>query len=282
MAANTQTIDSQVHCYGKNTVENPWLGFLQGPEQVSGDDMVEAMSEVGVDGALLVSPFNIYGYDPSYILGVYEKHPGKFGLIRPFDPDSSSISVERAEWANSPGVVGARIMLRDPAWTPDHPGLNEILSSSRQQGLPVNIMCSSNLSLFRDLAMRHPETQLVIDHLGIVQPFEPPPSEEPFANLDPVLELAKLNNVAIKISGAGTLSHKPFPYEDIWDPLQRIFDAYGLERCLWGTDWTRAVLLLDYQQGVDAFRLNDQFSESDRSTLMGGSLKTIYKWSPKS
>ena len=45
MAANTQTIDSQVHCYGKNTVENPWLGFLQGPEQVSGDDMVEAMSE---------------------------------------------------------------------------------------------------------------------------------------------------------------------------------------------------------------------------------------------
>ena len=282
MAANTQTIDSQVHCYGKNTVENPWLGFLQGPEQVSGDDMVEAMSEVGVDGALLVSTINIYGYDPSYILGVYEKHPGKFGLIRPFDPDSSSISEEMAEWANTPGVVGARIMLRDPAWTPDHPGLNEILSSSRQQGLPVNIMCSSNLSLFRYLAMRHPETQLVIDHFGIVQPFEPPPSEAPFANLDPVLELAKLNNVAIKISGAATLSHKPFPYEDIWDPLQRIFDAYGLERCLWGTDWTRAVLLLDYQQGVDAFRLNDQFSESDRSTLMGGSLKTIYKWSPKS
>ena len=70
MAANTQTIDSQVHCYGKNTLENPWLGFLQGPDEVTGDDMVKAMGEVGVDGALLVSPFNIYGYDPSYILSL--------------------------------------------------------------------------------------------------------------------------------------------------------------------------------------------------------------------
>jgi predicted TIM-barrel fold metal-dependent hydrolase len=118
--------------------------------------------------------------------------------------------------------------------------------------------------------------------LGIVQPFEPPPSEEPFANLEQVLELAKLDNVAIKISGAGTLSHKPFPYEDIWEPLQRIFSAYGLERCLWGTDWTRAVLLLTYKEGVDAFRLNDQLSDSERSILMGGSLKNIYNWAPQS
>ena len=86
--------------------------------------------------------------------------------------------------------------------------------------------------------------------------------------------------MAIKISGAGTLSHRPFPYEDIWEPLQKIFDAYGLDRCLLGTDWTRAVLLLDYRQGVDAFRLNDQLSESERSTLMGGSLQKIYKWAP--
>ncbi len=281
MPTTTQIIDSQVHCYGKNTPEDPWIGFLQGPEEVNGDDMVKAMDAVGVDGALLVSPFNIYGYDPSYILDVHEKHPGKFGLIRPFDPESPSIAEEMSEWASTTGVVGARIMLRDPSWGPDHPGLNEIISSSSRAGLPVNMMCSSNLELFKSLAIKHPETQLVIDHLGIVQPFEPPPSKEPFANLDQVLDLAKLDNVAIKISGAGTLSHKPFPYEDIWDPLQRIFDAYGLERCLWGTDWTRAVLLLDYRQGVDAFRLNDQFSESDRSTLMGGSLKKIYKWSPQ-
>jgi predicted TIM-barrel fold metal-dependent hydrolase len=95
-----------------------------------------------------------------------------------------------------------------------------------------------------------------------------------------VLELAAHKNVAIKISGACTLSHQPFPYKDIWDPLARIFDAFGLDRCLWGTDWTRAVGLLTYKQGVDAFRGTDRLSDSDRAMLMGGALRRIYDWAP--
>ena len=50
---------------------------------------------------------------------------------------------------------------------------------------------------------------------------------------------------------------------------------------MWGTDWTRAVGLLTYQQGVDAFRDTDRLSESDKATLMGGTLQRVYKWSPK-
>ena len=49
---------------------------------------------------------------------------------------------------------------------------------------------------------------------------------------------------------------------------------------MWGTDWTRAVNLLTYEQGVEAFRVTDQLTDSERATLMGGSLQNIYKWSP--
>ena len=84
-----------------------------------------------------------------------------------------------------------------------------------------------------------------------------------------LLNLAEYPNVAVKISGACTLSHQPFPYPDIWDPLARIFDAFGFDRCLWGTDWTCAVEVLTYQQGVDAFRVTDRLSGSDRAALMG-------------
>ena len=55
----------------------------------------------------------------------------------------------------------------------------------------------------------------------------------------------------------------------------------GLDRCLWGTDWTRAVALLTYAQGVEAFRVTDRLSDSDRAKLMGGSLQRIYKWAPQ-
>ena len=113
--------------------------------------------------------------------------------------------------------------------------------------------------------------------MGLAQPFQPPAPPDPFADLANVLSLAELENVAIKISGACTLSHEPFPYADIWEPLGRIFEAFGFDRCMWGTDWTRAVRLLTYEQGVEAFRVTDKLSDAERSALMGGTLAKIYK-----
>ena len=60
----------------------------------------------------------------------------------------------------------------------------------------------------------------------------------------------------------------------------RIFETYGLDRCMWGTDWTRATNLLTFEQGVEAFRVTDALSDDERATLMGGSLQQIYGWTP--
>ena len=280
MATRTATIDSQVHAYERNRPERPWVGFLRGPDQVTGDDMVAAMDAVAVDGALLVSPFSLYRYDASYVLEVYAKHPGKFGLIKPFDPRSETVSDEIAEWAATPGVVGVRLMLTAEPYEADHPGINSILAASGQAGVPVNVMGSGELPLLLELARRHPDTQVVIDHVGLVQPQEPPAPPEPFADLANVLSLAECDNVAIKISGACTLAQQPFPYPDIWEPLAKVFDAFGFDRCMWGTDWTRALNILTYEQGVESFRVTDSLSDSERSALMGGTLAKIYNWSP--
>lgn len=274
------TIDVQVHAYEKNTPSRPWAGFLQGPDEVTGDDMVAAMDKVGVDGALLISPFSLYQYDASYALAVYAQHPNRFGVIRPINAQSDTVADDFAAWAATKGVVGARIMLTAQEYQADDAGLNQILAAGAKAGIPVNVMASGKLPLLLELARRNPNSQIVIDHVGIVQPFLPPVPENPFADLDNVLALAACDNVSIKISGAGTLSHQPYPYADIWEPLGKVFQAFGFDRCMWGTDWTRAVELLNYEQGVEAFRVTDQLSDSERTTLMGGSLMKIYKWSP--
>lgn len=278
----TPTIDVQVHAYERDRPERPWHGTLAGPAEVTGDDMVNAMDEVGVDGAILVSPFSMYQYDASYALEVHDQHPNRFGLVRPFDPDSDTIEQEMEEWASHPGVVGARIMLARIEIDADHPGINRILTAGAKAAIPINVMCSGKLDIFRSMAKNNPNTQLIIDHLGLAQPYEPPAPNDAWADLPDILSLAEFDNVAIKISGAGTLSHKPFPYVDIWEPLSQIFKAYGLDRCMWGTDWTRAVNLLTYEQGVEAFRVTDQLTDAERAQLMGGSLEKIYKWSPTS
>ena len=276
------TIDAQVHAYERNHPGRPWAAVLHGPEQVTGDDMVAAMDAVGVDGALLVSVFTMYRYDASYAIEVRNKYPGRFGLIKPVDPSDAGVVETVADWAGTPGTVAIRIMLtRSAPEDPADPGINRVLAAANQHRLPVNLACSGRLDQVKALAARNPDTQIVVDHLGLQQPFEPPAPAEPFRDLPKVLALAAHPNVAIKISGACTLSHEPFPYRDIWDPLVRIFDAFGLDRCMWGTDWTRAVGLLTYKQGVDAFRDTDRLSASDKATLMGGTLSRVYRWSPR-
>jgi len=276
------TIDAQVHAYERDHPGRPWAAVLTGPPQVTGDDMVAAMDAVGVDGALLISPFTMYRYDASYAIEVGKKYPGRFGLIKPVNPADPAVAETIADWKATPGTVGIRIMMnRDVSEDAADPGINRVLAAGARHGLPVNILCWGRTEQARALAARNPNTASVIDHLGLQQPFEPPAPAQPFADLPKVLALAREPNVAIKITGACTLSREAYPFKDIWDPLARIFEAFGIDRCMWGTDWTRAVKLLTYQQGVDAFRNSDRLSDSDKSTLMGGTLQRVYKWSPK-
>ena len=243
--------------------------------------MVAAMDAVGVDGALLVSPFTMYRYDASYAIAVHAAHPGRFGLIKPVDPGDPKVAETIADWAATDGAVAVRIMMNQGVSTdPADPGINRVLSAAADHSLPVNLLCWGRLEQARQLAARNPDTTVVIDHLGLQQPFEPPVPSEPFTDLPKLLTLAAHHNIMVKISGACTLSHEAFPYNDLWDPLGRIFDAFGLDRCMWGTDWTRAVAFLTYEQGVEAFRVTDRLSDSDRAVLMGGTLQRIYDWSP--
>jgi L-fuconolactonase len=247
------TIDSQVHAYERNHPGRPWAGTLHGPAEMTGDQMVAAMDAVGVDAAVLVSPFSMYRYDASYALEVYAAHPTRFRLVKPVDPSDAAVADTIADWAGRKSTVGIRILLRDEVSAdPADPGINRVLAAAARHTLAVNLACSGRLDQVKGMAARHPNTQLVVDHLGLQQPAEPPAPPQPWANLPKVLALAAHNNVAIKISGACTLAHEPFPYRDIWDPLGRIFDAFGMARCLWGTDWTRATGLLTYQQGVES------------------------------
>jgi len=277
----TPTIDAQVHAYERDQPARPWVGTLHGPVEVTGDDMVAEMDAVGVDGALLVSPYSMYRFDPSYALEVYAKHPTRFGLIKPFDPNDAAVGEQVEEWARTQGVVGARIMIAyESTYTASHSGLNQILAAGAKCGIPINILCWNSLDLVAELAARNPNTQIVVDHVGLKQPFEPPVPSGGFDDVASVTALAQHDNIAIKITGACTLSTLPFPYADIWAPLSELFSAFGFERCLWGTDWTRAVGLLTYRQSVNAFRVTEQLSDAERAMLMGGALTRIYNWSP--
>ncbi|MCA3279031.1 MAG: amidohydrolase [Roseomonas sp.] len=274
-------IDAQVHAYERNHPGRPWHAVLHGPPEVTGADMVKAMDAVGVDGAILVSAFTMYRFDASYAVSVRNAYPDRFALVKPVDPNDPKVAETIADWQATPGAVGIRIMMRgEVSADPADPGINHVLATAAKCDLPVNLLCWGRLDQVHELARRNPDTRLVIDHLGLQQPFEPPRMDNGFAVLPKLLALAAFPNIVVKITGACTLSRGDYPYADIWEPLARIFDAFSLPRCLWGTDWTRAVELMTYAEGVDAFLKSDRLSDSDRAMLMGEATSRTYRWSP--
>src|SRR5258707_13701691 len=126
--------------------------------------MVDARDGGGVGGAVLVSPFSMYGYDASYAIEVHKGHPGMFGLVKPVDANDPGVADTIADWAATKGTVGIRIMMRGGVSTdPADPGLNRVLVEAARHSLPVNLMCTGRLEQAGQLAARNPNTKTVID-----------------------------------------------------------------------------------------------------------------------
>ncbi len=280
MAVNI-IIDSQVHCYEANTPARPWRTAYDHRTPVTGDQMVKALDNVGVDGAILVSPYGAYGYDASYAVAVQRAHPGRFAIVSPMNPDDPAVEEAVAEWKKQPGAVAIRVLISESSGNdPNAPGIPRILRAAARHGLLVNLQMGGNFKAGTALVDAHPETRFALDHLGFAQPRSWPAPSDAWDDLPSLLELARRPNAVLKVSGACTMAREPYPYPDIWEPLARVFDAWGFERCMWGSDWTRTQELVSYEQAIEPFRLTDRLSESERAMLMGGACARVYGWFP--
>jgi L-fuconolactonase len=72
-----------------------------------------------------------------------------------------------------------------------------------------------------------------------------------------------------------------FPFRRAATLVGRQGDAWGVHRCLWGTDWTRAFVVVNYEQAVESFLKTGRLSDVERAMLMGDACAKAYGWSPK-
>ncbi len=156
---------------------------------------------------------------------------------------------------------------------------------------PVCVPGMGNLPDVAAVARAYPTLTLIIDHLGLNQlPFMPP-DDPPGRDLGQLLALAGLPNVSVKLSGAPPLSDTPYPYPDIWPCLEQVLDAFGADRCMWGTDqhWVSGRLhgfdpvprypgYHSYAQGLHYLLDRDELSEAEKTALFGGTVRKIMGW----
>ena len=106
------------------------------------------------------------------------------------DPADPGVDEVVADWAKTKGAVGVRLMLREEQISdPTDPRLNRAFAAAGRHGVPVNFLCWGRLDDGAEVVRRNPDTVIVIDHLGLLQPNEPPPLAEPWADLPKLLAL---------------------------------------------------------------------------------------------
>src|SRR5579871_1851135 len=131
-------IDVQVHPFDRNHPGRPWASPSHRLDSATGEEIVAAMRSVGVDGAILVSSFSAYQYDPSYALEVYKAYPDKFRVVTPVDATDPAIDDIVAKWAATPGARGIRIRMREACrWRPTIPVCSALLPP------PAGMACRS-------------------------------------------------------------------------------------------------------------------------------------------
>ena len=93
------------------------------------------------------------------------------------------------------------------------------------------------------------------------------------------LALAKYPNVSCKLSAAPGHSSEAYPFGDMTPVVKRVFDAFGPQRCYWGTDMTNSFAKATYRQRVTHFTETlDFLSESDKDWVMGRAILARLGW----
>ena len=125
-----------------------------------------------------------------------------------------------------------------------------------------------------DLARRNPELVLVLNHCGMPRERTPPAIDRWRRGL---LRLAEHPNVSAKISGLGMFDHT-WTAESIRPYVHDVLDAFGVERCMFGSNFPVDKLYSSYAVLVDAMELlTSTLSPGERRAFFHDNAARIYR-----
>ncbi len=270
-------IDAQVHIWGAPTITRPWPEVHGKPHReipYGAAEIIAQMDEAGVDRAVIVPP-SWEGDRNDLAIDAVSEFPGRFGIMgRLSVPDHRS--VDFARWRSTPGMLGLRFTFHRPemrAWLTD--GSAEwIFAGAATHGLPIMMLAPGQSPAVADVARRYGDLTLIVDHLNLPGESGRTEISERIAALTPLIEC---ENVAIKISALPCYTDERAPYPELQLLIRRVVDAFGADRCMWGSDISR--LPGNYADWVNCFREGTgPLSASEAAKVGGATLARLLHW----
>ena len=194
--------------------------------------LIDQMFRNRVTGAVLVQ--HLGQYDNRYLIECAQRFPGKLAIVALVDVADENAPAQLAAWAAHPFVRGVRLSASERS-----PGRNPwaIWEKAEELGLSVSfhgLAADYAVDASYQLASRFRQCRFVIEHLG--RPDLAAGTQG--RAFQQVLKFADLPHVSIKLSGFHVYSPvKQTRYPEFMPFVRAALDAFGPERCMWGSNY---------------------------------------------
>lgn len=279
-------IDSQIHLWEAHRPDRPWpeesiatpvFVAVKGArahraEPMLAEEMIAEMDRAGVDRAIIVPPSPV-GDENLTALEAAARYPDRFAIMGRFNPEAPDARARLEAWLAQPGMLGIRMTFHKPQWQSwlDGEALDWYWGGCERLGIPLMLFVPNFVEKAGALAQRYPRLRMILDHMARDSGLR---DDACFADLDKLLALRRFPNVSVKVSALPCYSTQPYPFANLTPYLARIFEAFGAQRLMWGSDITR--LPCSYRESLDHFRNDLAFlGEEDKEWVLG---RTAEEW----
>lgn len=244
-------IDAHQHFWSYSPAEYSWI---QPEWPIRRDFMPENLGPLlkrcGVEGSVAVQARQSLE-ESRWLLKLADHSPEIKGVVGWVDLRAANVEEQLRECAAHPKFVGVRHVVQDEP--DDEFMLREDflrgIGKLRSFDLAYDILIfPRQLPAAIELVRRFPDQRFVLDH--IAKPAIRDNVVSPWGEL--IRELAAAPNVMCKVSGMVTEARwKDWRGSDFTPYLDLVFEAFGPDRLMFGSDWPVCLLAADYVQVYD-------------------------------
>lgn len=246
----------------------------------------EAMDAVGVDIALAVT-------SDVFVEMAHERYPGRFPGVHTFFHTEPDLASEVRRIKAHPAMVAGRALVGDYLTATMRPEFfagvyDPIFATAEEVGLPIFNSTHGGCAHMAGIAEKYPGVTLIIDHIGVAQHPVSPAGTMNWGPFEHLLELARYPNVHVKLCGAPLLSQENYPYHDVWPHLDGLFGAFGYERVMWGSDYTRLRIAnrpigsrprrrgISYAENLNYLLHSQRMTSEQKALVLGGNARRLF------
>ena len=244
-------LDTHTHFYDPTRPEGvPWPSkddsFLY--RKVMPEEFVAMTKPLGVTGTIVVEASS-WVEDNEWILGLARTNGTIKGLVGHLKPGKANFARDLNRFGTNGLFCGIRVGLWD---IPLAPNDLEFLSDLRllaRRGLALDVLGGPNdVEKITKLAAAIPDLRIVVDHCAGVRVTGKAPDAKWIST---IRSLAAQRNIYMKVSGlvegTGMERRAPTDVEFYRPTLDVLWDAFGEERVIYGSNWPVSARFANYE-----------------------------------